>query len=47
MALPEGRQWGPRHSARSAKGGYRGSFDLVLLGTYLREGYYVCMTGET
>jgi hypothetical protein len=21
MALPEGRQWGPGHSARSAKGG--------------------------
>jgi hypothetical protein len=34
----EGRQWGPGHSARSAKGGCRGSFDLVLLVTHLRRG---------
>jgi hypothetical protein len=28
-------------------GGCRGSFDLVLLVTHLREEYCVCMTGET
>jgi hypothetical protein len=28
-------------------GGYRGSFDLVLLVTHLEEVYFVCMTGET
>jgi hypothetical protein len=32
---------------RSAKGGCRGSFDLVLLVTLLREEYCVCMTSET
>jgi hypothetical protein len=37
------------HSARSAKGGCRGSFDLVLilLVTHLREEYCVCTTSET
>jgi hypothetical protein len=34
-------------SARSAKGGCRCSFNLVLLVTHLREGYCVCTTGET
>jgi hypothetical protein len=38
---------GVRHSARFAKGRCRGSFNLVLLVTHLREGYYVCTTGET
>jgi hypothetical protein len=47
LALPEGRQWGSGHSARSAKGGCRGSYDLVLLVTHLREVYYVCTTGKT
>jgi hypothetical protein len=32
---------------RSAKGGCRGSFDLVLLVTLLIEEYCVCMTSET
>jgi hypothetical protein len=31
----------------SAKGGYQGSFDLVLLVTHLREEYCVCTIGET
>jgi hypothetical protein len=35
------------HSARSAKVGCRGSFDLVLLVTHLREECCVCTTGET
>jgi hypothetical protein len=47
MALPEGRQWELGHSARSAKGGRRGSFDLVLLVTHHKEGYCVCTTCET
>jgi hypothetical protein len=47
LALPEGRQWGPGRSARSAKVGCRGSFDLVLLVTHLGEVYCVCMTGKT
>ena len=47
MALPEGRQWRPGHSACSAKGGCLSSFDLVLLVTHLREEYCVCTTGET
>jgi hypothetical protein len=47
MALLEGRQWGLGRSARSAKGGCRGSFDLVLLVTHLREVYCVCTTDET
>jgi hypothetical protein len=38
---------GAGHSARSAKVGCQGSFDLVLLVTHLREGYCVCTTGET
>jgi hypothetical protein len=38
---------GSGHSARSAKGGCRGSLDLVLLATHLREEYYVCMIDET
>jgi hypothetical protein len=38
---------GAGNSVRSAKGGCRGSFDLVLLVTHLREGYYVYTTGET
>jgi hypothetical protein len=29
---------GPGHSACSTKGGCRGSFDVVLLVTHLREG---------
>jgi hypothetical protein len=37
LALLEGRQWGSGYNARSAKGGCQGSFDLVLLGTHLRE----------
>jgi hypothetical protein len=40
-------QWGSGHSACYAKGGCRGSFDLVLLVTHLREEYCVCTTGET
>jgi hypothetical protein len=47
MASPLCRRWGSRHSACSAKRGCRGSFDLVLLVTHLREEYCVCMTGET
>jgi hypothetical protein len=47
LPLLEGHQWGPVHSARSAKGGCEGSFDLVLLVTHLREEYCVCTTGET
>jgi hypothetical protein len=35
------------HSVFSAKGGCRGSFDLVLLVTNLREEYCVCTTSET
>jgi hypothetical protein len=31
----------------SAKGGCRGSFDLVLLVTHLREEYCVCTIGKT
>jgi hypothetical protein len=41
------RQWVLGHSACSAKGGCRGSFDLVLLVTHLRVEYCVCATGET
>jgi hypothetical protein len=41
------RQWGSRHSACSAKGGYRDSFDLVLLVTHLREEYCVSTTRKT
>jgi hypothetical protein len=37
----------PRHSARSAKGECRGSFDLVLLVIHLRDMYCVCTTGKT
>ena len=37
----------PGHSAHYAKGGCRGSFDLVLLVTHLREEYCVCTTSET
>jgi hypothetical protein len=40
-------QWGPEHSACSTKGGCQGSFILVLLGTHLREEYYVSTTSET
>jgi hypothetical protein len=40
-------QWGLGHSACFAKGGCRGSFDLVLLVTDLREEYCVCMSSET
>jgi hypothetical protein len=47
VALPLCCQRGSGHSACSAKGGCRGSFDLVLLVTHLREEYCVCMTGET
>jgi hypothetical protein len=47
LSLLDGRQWGPGHSARSAKGGCRGSFDLVLLVTHLWEEYCVCTTDET
>jgi hypothetical protein len=47
MALPEGREWASGHSARSAKGGCRGSFDLVLLVIHLREEYCFCTTGKT
>jgi hypothetical protein len=36
-----------RDSARFAKGGCQGSFDLVLLVTHLREEYCVCRTCET
>jgi hypothetical protein len=42
-----GPSMGAGHSGHSAKGGCRCSFDLVLLVTHLREGYYVCTTGET
>jgi hypothetical protein len=35
------------HSACSAKGGCRGSFDLVLLVIHLREEQCVCTNGET
>jgi hypothetical protein len=38
---------GARRSARFAKGGCIGSFDLVLLVTHLGEVYCVCTTGET
>jgi hypothetical protein len=38
---------GSGHSARSAKGGCRGSFNLVLLVTHLREGYCVSTTDES
>jgi hypothetical protein len=37
LALSKGRQWGSGHSARFAKGACRGSFDLVLLVTHLKE----------
>jgi hypothetical protein len=37
---------GAGRSARSAKGGCRDSFDLVLLVTHLREEYCVCTTGK-
>jgi hypothetical protein len=47
LALPEGRQWELGRGARSAKGGCRGSFDLVLLVTHLGEVYCVCTTRET
>jgi hypothetical protein len=38
---------GVGHSACSSKGRCRGSFDLVLLVTHLREEYCVCTTGKT
>jgi hypothetical protein len=38
---------GSGRSARSAKWGCRGSFDLVLLVTHLGEVYSVCTTDET
>jgi hypothetical protein len=47
LAVLEGRHWGPGRSARSAKGGCRGSFDLVLLVTHLGEVYCVCTTSKT
>jgi hypothetical protein len=34
-----GRHWGLGHSACSAKGGCRGSFDFVLIVIHLREDY--------
>jgi hypothetical protein len=42
-----GASMGSGHSARSAMGRCRGSFDLVLLFTRLREEYCVCTTSET
>jgi hypothetical protein len=47
LALPLCHQWGLGHSACSAKGGCRGSFDLILLVTPFRKEYCVCTTGET
>jgi hypothetical protein len=38
---------GAGRGARSAKGGCRGSLDLVLLVTHLGEVYCVCTIGET
>jgi hypothetical protein len=38
---------GSGHGGCSAKGRCRGSFDLVLLVTHVREVYSVCTTGET
>jgi hypothetical protein len=46
FSLPLCCQWRLGHSACCTKGGCRGSFDLVLLVTHLREEYYVCTTSE-